>query len=42
MEDQRRSLRWKRFRKLEEIYEVEGMGPDKLEDLVYTLGVPAA
>lgn len=34
--------RWRRFGKLEEIYEVEGMGPDKLEDLVYTFDKSAA
>jgi len=38
----RDQMGWRKFRTLEEIYEVEGMGPDKLEDLVYTLGVPAA
>ena len=38
----RGSAGWRRFRSLDEIYSVDGMGPDKLEDLVYTFGLPAA
>lgn len=30
------------FRSLDQLFEIDGLGSDKLEDLVYTFGVPAA
>lgn len=38
----RSRLPWRRFRELEEIMEIKGVGQDKLEDMVFTFGKSAA
>lgn len=39
--DKRESLQFKRFRSLEEIEDIQGLGSDKVKDMVYSLGIPA-
>ena len=39
--DKRESLQFKRFRSLEELEDVQGLGSDKVKDMIFSLGVPA-